>query len=117
MHNVFTTYACSRFIDQSAVVEALRGCARQLKVQCADVVAVHLFGSFATRTATPRSDADVIVEINEADLSLRQQVQEAATDIFLDAPVPIDLFVISSAELAEGRGVAGRLTREGVRLL
>ena len=116
MHNVFTTYASSRFIDQSAVVEVLRGCARQLKVQCADVVAVHLFGSFATRTATPRSDADVIVEINEADLSLRQQVHEAATDIFLEAPVPIDLFVISSAELAEGRGVAGRLTREGVRL-
>jgi predicted nucleotidyltransferase len=83
MHSVFTTYASSRFIDQSAVVEALRGCARQLKVQCADVVAVHLFRSFATRTATPRSDADVIVEINEADLSVRQQVQEAATDIFL----------------------------------
>jgi hypothetical protein len=33
------------------------------------------------------------------------------------APVPIDLFVFSSAELAEGRGVAGRLTREGARLL
>lgn len=45
------------------------------------------------------------------------RLMRAATDIFLDAPVPIDLFVISSAELAEGRGVAGRLTREGVRLL
>jgi predicted nucleotidyltransferase len=117
MHKVFTTYASSRFIDQNLVVEALRGCAQQLKVQYADVVAVHLFGSFAARTATPRSDADIIVEVSKADLSLRRQVHEAAMDIFLEAPVPIDLFVLSSAEVDKGRGVAGRLAREGVRLL
>jgi predicted nucleotidyltransferase len=117
MHSVFTTFASSRFVDQAAVVKALRSCARQLKVQCAAVVAIYLFGSFATGTATPRSDADIIVEINNADLNLRQKVRDAAMDVFLTAPVPVDLFVISSAELGEGHGVASRVPCEGVRLV
>lgn len=117
MHSVFTTFASSRFVDQAAVVEALRGCARQLKAQCADVVAIYLFGSFATGTATPRSDADIILEIRNADRNLGQKVRDAAMDVFLTAPVPVDLFVTSSAELVEGRGVASRVLCEGVRLV
>ena len=120
MHKVFTTYASSRFIDQAAVVEALRQQARQLKIQQAKVTAVHLFGSFATGTATPRSDADVVVEIPSGDVALREQIRDAALDIFLGAPVPVDLFVMSSAELAAERstlrGIAGRVAQEGVRL-
>jgi predicted nucleotidyltransferase len=117
MHSVFTTFASSRFVDQAAVVKALCNYARQLKAQCADVVAIYLFGSFATGTATPRSDADIIVEINNADLYLRQKVRDAAMDVFLTAPVPVDLFVISSEELGEGCGVTSRVSCEGVRLV
>ena len=116
MRSVYTSFATSRFVDQAAVVEALRGCAWQLMAQCADVVAVHLFGSFATGTASPRSDADVVVEIHAADGNLWRQVRDAAMNVFLSAPVPVDLFVMSSVELGEDRGVAGRVAREGVWL-
>jgi predicted nucleotidyltransferase len=119
MPSVFTTFASSRFVDQEAVLEALRRCAERLKAQHAEIVAVYLFGSFANRTATPRSDADlaVVVDVARED---RQRVWDAAMDIFLDAPVPVDLFVISPAQVAEGpragRGVARAVAREGVLL-
>lgn len=116
MRSVFTTFASSRFVDQTAVVEALRKCTQELKERCTEVVAVYLFGSFATGTATPRSDADVVVEVRDADSSLQQQVWGTAMTVFLGAPVPVDLFVVSSAELAEGRGVSGRVAQEGMRL-
>ncbi len=98
------------------MVEALRQCARRLKAQQAEVVAVYLFGSFATGRATPRNDADIVVEIADAAPSLRQQVWNRAMDIFLDAPVPVDLFAMSSAQVAQGRGVTGRVAQEGIRL-
>ena len=120
MPNVFTTFASSRFVDREAVVGALRKCAERLKAQQAEVVAVHLFGSFAGGAPAPRSDADVVVEVSDADPALRQQVWEAACTVFLDAPVPVNLFVIPTAQLAQGvragRGVAGAVAREGVRL-
>jgi predicted nucleotidyltransferase len=116
MRSVFTSFATSQFVDQAAVVEALRGCAQQLMAQCADVVAVYLFGSFATGSASPRSDADVAVEIQDVDANLRRQVRDAAMKVFSSAPVPVDVFVISSMEFGDDRGVAGCVAREGVRL-
>jgi predicted nucleotidyltransferase len=116
MRSVFTNFVSSQFVDQAAVVEALRSCARQLMAQCADVVGIYLFGSFATGSASPRNDADVAVEIHDADANIRRQVRDAAMNVLLSAPVPVDLFVISSIEFGEDRGVAGCVAREGVRL-
>lgn len=116
MRSVFTNFASSRFVDQTAVIEALHKCTQELKARCTEVVAVYLFGSFATGTATPRSDADIVVEVCSADSSLQQQVWKTAMTVFLESPVPVDLFVISSAELAEGRGVSGRVAQEGIEL-
>lgn len=100
--------------------EALRQCAERLKAQCAEVRAVHLFGSFADGIPTPRSDADVVIEIAEADANARQHVREIAMSVFLEAPIPVDLFVLSSAQLEEakrsGRGIAGAVARSEMRL-
>jgi predicted nucleotidyltransferase len=100
------------------VIDDLRRCARQFKQRHSEVIAVYLFGSFATRTATPRSDADILVEISEANLPLRDQIWEAAMSAFLDAPVPIDLFIASSDQLRKhhSRGVARRVVEEGIQL-
>lgn len=117
MQNVFTTFASSRFIDQAAVIEALRQCAQRLKAQQTPVKAVYLFGSFAAGEATPRSDADVAIELGQTESELRQEVWQAAVTIFLEAPVPVDLFILSSAQLAAGKyGLAGCVARTGVRL-
>jgi predicted nucleotidyltransferase len=81
------------------------------------VRAVYLFGSFATGRATPRSDADIVVAIAPGDLASRRQVHDAARTLFLEAPVPVDLFVVSSAYMATDRGVAGAVQREGLQLV
>ena len=120
MPNVFTTFASSRFIDREAVVAALRDCANRLREQEPAIIGVHLFGSFATGTATPRSDADIVVEIADADPETRQRVWETAFAAFLHAPVPVDLFVMPTERLQQGRrngrGVPGVIAREGIRL-
>jgi len=120
MPEVFTTFASSRFVDRGAVIAALHECAERLKAQEPEAIAVYLFGSFAGGTATPHSDADVVVEVASEEPALRERVWQAAFTAFLDAPVPVDLFVLSSAQLAEGmhtqKGVAGTVAREGVRL-
>jgi predicted nucleotidyltransferase len=81
-----------------------------------DVRAVYLFGSFASGRATPRSDADIVVEIAPDEPVSRQRVDDAARGLFLEAPVPVDLFVVSSAQMAVARGVAGVVKREGRQL-
>ncbi len=116
MPGVFTTLQSSRFLDQEAAVAALRTCAKRLKTTCDAVVAVHLFGSFAAGTATPRSDADVVVEVPDDRAARKDEIHDAASRLFLDAPVPVDLFVRSSAELSLQRGIAGAVAQEGVRL-
>ncbi len=117
MHSVFTTFASSRFVDKEAVVRTLRTVAQHLKEQHAEIRAIHLFGSFATGTATPRSDADVAVEITcGTDAARRERVVEAARSAFLEAPVPVEVFVLDSERMQEGWGIAGAVAREGVRL-
>jgi predicted nucleotidyltransferase len=120
MRKPFTTYASSRFVDPEAVREALRACAERLLEHRTEVQAVHLFGSFASNRATPRSDADILVEIRDRSAPLKDDILTEAAGLFLEAPVPVDLFVMTSTALAQGRtrgrGIAGAVEREGVLL-
>ncbi|MDA2936746.1 nucleotidyltransferase domain-containing protein [Acidobacteria bacterium AH-259-A15] len=116
MRDVFTTFASSRFVDREAVVNFLRRCARRLKSEENQVEAVHLFGSFASGTATPRSDADIVVEIADEAEDLKDQIENSARYIFLEAPVPVDLFVMTFTRLAKGGGVATLASRQGIQL-
>ncbi len=112
MAEVFTSLATSRFINPDKVLDALRSLARQLIATRSEVIAVHLFGSFATGRATPRSDADIVVEVEEG----ARGVEEYAIEVFSEAPVPVDLFVTTRAKLTEAKGIAGRVKAESVLL-
>jgi len=70
MQSVFTTFPSSRFVDRQAVVDVLRTLAQRIKADEPRIAAVHLFGSFATGTAGPRSDADVVIETPWQDADL-----------------------------------------------
>jgi predicted nucleotidyltransferase len=116
MRNAFTTFPSSRFVERGVVRDALRQCAVELRSRLPQVRSVILFGSYATDRATPRSDADIVVEIDGADAALKRRCEDAAREVFLAAPVPVDAFVIETDELLHGGGVAGAARREGVRL-
>jgi hypothetical protein len=61
MPNGFSSTAPVTFLDTAAVVERLRAVAQRLCASDPNVVAVVLFGSLAHGTATPASDADLLV--------------------------------------------------------
>lgn len=117
MHSAFTTFASSRFVDREAVLASLRTLAERLKEKRRGIRGVHLFGSFAAGTATPRSDADVVIEVVPGlDHADRRDLADAAQSAFLTAPVPVDLFVRDVHELQEDHGIAAVVAREGLRL-
>ena len=125
MQKPFTTFAVTRFVDRETVLDSLRERAKRLKAAVPEA-AVYLFGSFATGTPTPRSDADIAVIIDSLEDSDSPSnrnpgyVQDVATAVFLDAPVPTEIFVLSRAQIQEGRqtgrGVAGVVARDGILL-
>lgn len=119
MQPPFTTYAASRFINRDAVVTALRQAADEAAQRCPGVEAIFLFGSFVHGTPTPRSDADLLIAIRDA--ADRDRVHECCFDIFLRAPVPVELFVQTWSEIEasrrEGRGLAATALRDAVRLV
>lgn len=103
------------------MIRELQGAALRLKSAYPAVLSVTLFGSFAVGVPTPRSDADILVEV-EGPLT-RAQRREAASsyaDHFQDVSVPVEVFVCSSVELATsmeaGGGVAAVARRTGIRL-
>ena len=116
MQSVFTTFPSSRFVDRQAVVDVLRTLAQRIKADEPRIAAVHLFGSFATGTAGPRSDADVVIEIPRQDADLFGELLAVAHRVFSEAPVPVDVFILSSDRICAGSGIGGAVVREGLRL-
>jgi hypothetical protein len=109
MQNAVTTFASSRFVDREAVVATLRERAEWLKRCQAEVVAVYLFGFFATGSATPGISIGGVVGVSGAEKALRWEVWQVAFSSFPDAPVPVDVRVPLSAQLAQ-RMHTGRWT-------
>lgn len=116
MPSPFTTFASSRFVDSEAVQDHLRVLARRLKQMSGQITAVHLFGSFASGTATPHSDADVAIETSCEDRALCMQIMETAQRVFSEAPVPVEVHILPSSRMQEGHGIAGAVAKDGLRL-
>jgi predicted nucleotidyltransferase len=71
---------------------------------------VILFGSLVQGVPTPRSDADLLVEVSESShAEPRHRIPEALR-AFQPLPCPLDLFVLTSAEIE-------KLRKEGSPLL
>jgi predicted nucleotidyltransferase len=112
MDEVFTTFATSRFVEGERVIRRLRECALRLIEEHEDVMAVHLFGSFAAGSATPRSDADIVIEIEKK----HPDVIDIARRIFEKSPVAVELFFLTRSEFQEPRGIAVEAKGKGIVL-
>jgi len=55
------------YLDNAAAVAALKKTAEALIASNANVIRVFLFGSLAEGTATPESDADIMIIVREAE--------------------------------------------------
>ncbi len=117
MREPSSSSASVRFLDRERVLAAIREAAISA-AQCAGVVAVYLFGSFAYGVPTPRSDADLLVVISDdAD---REAVRTCCLEALRALPVPVDLFVLTeqevAASLASGQGLAATALQRAIRL-
>jgi len=105
------------FADKPRVMRELRDWAARLKHERADVERIGLFGSYATDTYGPRSDADLLIVLRAADKPFRDRIPEFLPD---GISVPCDVFPYAADEIAslrqEGSPWITRILKEVVWL-
>jgi predicted nucleotidyltransferase len=84
------------FADKPRVMRELRDWAARLKDAHPEVERVGLFGSYATDTYGPRSDADLLIVLDASDKPFRDRIPD-----FLpaDLSVPCDVFPYTAGEI------------------
>jgi predicted nucleotidyltransferase len=96
------------------VINELKAAARRLKKRHPEIQAVYLFGSYASGTPGPRSDADLLIVAGKSHM---QDIQIE----FLPVSVPVDLYLLKPAvfqqRAASGTGIAAAAVRNGIKLI
>lgn len=78
---------------------------------------MYLVGSFATHTATPRSDIDLVLEVLPTlSRAGRSELWEQAYAWFSQLPFAVDLFILDSSQLKRQKGLEAVVRREGIPL-
>ena len=111
--------AGATWLDRAERIEQLRAAARRAAQHLPEIRRVVLFGSLATGTATPRSDADLLVVLDDSRLEPRDRIPPVLA-AFSPLPCPLDLFVFTVAEVEGMGGTGSPILREaatGVSLL
>jgi predicted nucleotidyltransferase len=100
------------YLDRARRVEELRAGARRAAARLPAVRRVILFGSLVAGIPTPRSDADLLVVVGETEhREPRDRVPEVMRAL-MPLPCPVDLFVLTAAELARYTSEGNPLLRE-----
>ena len=93
--------AGATYLDRDARIADLRAMARRAADRIPQIRRVILFGSLVSGIPTPRSDADVLVEV---DGSAYADPRDRAADMIQamsPLPCPVDLFVYTTPELRD----------------
>jgi predicted nucleotidyltransferase len=83
------------FADKERVLREVRAWASELKKR-PDVEKVGLFGSYATGTYGPRSDADLLILLRTSDKPFRDRIPDFLPSNF---SVPCDVFPYTTGEI------------------
>jgi hypothetical protein len=96
-------------LDEEAVWDALDGWVREIRNR-PEVLAVVLFGSFASGRACPGSDLDLLIVLQEDSRSFLDRIPDYAPE---DLPIPADVFPYTRAEIEAGQPLAAEALRTG----
>ena len=99
------------YLNKAERIEAIRRAARRAADRAPSIRRVILFGSLVTGIPTPRSDADLLVEVTE---SVHSEPRDRIPELlgsFLPLPCPLDLFVLTSEEIERFREAPPPLLR------
>ena len=86
------------FADKAKVMAELNVWAAALKTTWPDVEKVGLFGSYATDTYTPASDADLLIVLRASDKSFRDRIPDFLPE---SVSVACDVFPYTTLEIEQ----------------
>ncbi len=96
-------------LDEGAIQDALARWVKEIRER-PEVLAVVLFGSFASRRAVPGSDLDVLIVLRDHPRPFLDRIPDYAPD---DLPLPVDVFPYTLAEVAAGQPLAAEALSTG----
>ncbi len=99
-------------LDEEAIQDALARWVKEIRER-PEVLAVVLFGSFASKRAVPGSDLDVLIVLRDDPRPFLDRIPDYAPD---DLPLPVDVFPYTLAEVAAGQPLAVEALRTGTML-
>lgn len=111
MRKPSSSTAAVTFLDRDAVVASLTAAAADLVRQDRNVGAVVLFGSLASGTPTPSSDADLLIVLRHDDRRMIDRIPDYSK-AFESAGVGIQVLPWTERELAVRRLQQDRFARE-----
>lgn len=110
MPSASSSSAGAIYLDREQRIEALRLAAARAAERMPAIRRIVLFGSIANGVPTPRSDADLLIEVSRSDHGeSRDRIPEVLRAL-APLPCPVDLFVLTSEEIE-------RFSRDGSPLL
>jgi predicted nucleotidyltransferase len=109
------------YLDREARIRELEQMARRAAARLPEIRRILLFGSLVSGIPTPRSDADLLVEVsNSAQENPRERTSEVLR-VMSPLVCPIDLYVYTTSELNElaaaGSPLVAAALRDGRNLL
>jgi len=115
----FWNSSAPRFLDREAVLKDLRRLAETAALNDPRIRRIILFGSLATRRATPRSDADLLIVLADHPKRSIDRIPEYL-EAFSRGPLPVDVFPWTEKEVEdrrrEGDLFLKRIESEGIEL-
>jgi len=112
MRGPSSTSAGATYLNRPARLEELRGAVQRARERVPEIVRVRLFGSLVSGIPTPRSDADLLIEVSSsAHARPRDRIPDMLTALS-PLPCPVDLFVLTSTEVEAARASDSPLLHE-----
>ncbi len=99
MRNTSSRPAGATYLDRDERIRKLRKAALEGSVRVPSIKRIILFGSLVAGTPTPRSDADLMIEVaSSPHAEPRDRIPDMLRALS-PLPCPIDLFVLTSREV------------------
>ncbi|MFQ5654328.1 MAG: nucleotidyltransferase domain-containing protein [Planctomycetota bacterium] len=106
--------AGATYLDKAARLNELRAAARRAAARMPHLRRLILFGSLVDGIPTPRSDADLLAVVEEStDPRPRDRIPELLRTLS-PLPCPVDLWVLTAAEIDRAIEEGSPLVREAV---
>lgn len=106
--------AGATYLDKQSRIAEWRAAARRAAGRLPSVQRMVLFGSLASGTPTPRSDADILVVVGSSEYRRPQDRVPALLGALSPLPCPVDLVVLTRDEFERARHENDPLVREAL---